>query len=189
MWAWLLQLLFLILVKFGRVLWSLISSGFNTTWLRAFSTWGYAFTLIRAIFTKALSQGKIGYTYILFYIESIFLFIQGFFDKDSIKVISPSAQATVKVATATGYIALLLAAVLAYVEAVAAVLNTFSSVIVSTMPPSVVGAWGWIMPPNTTLCIFTIYTAYSARFCFRWYIYVLNAKYKAVVSTDVASKL
>jgi hypothetical protein len=106
-------------------------------------------------------------------IESWYLYF-----KDSINTLV--VPTTVKIAASTAYISALYALVLGYIAAIKFLINS----IVIVTPSVITGVWGWVMPPNTSYYLTVILIAHSTRFLFDWYIYFMDARYKAVLSLD-----
>jgi hypothetical protein len=148
--------------------------------------WGLALRLIMAIGKKLLARFWVAYGQYLFYFESLYLFIKEFFDEDKVEVISPAKQVAVKIGINAAYVSVVVSSILIYVSAASFTLDALSQEINTSMPAVVLGVWGWVMPTNAKNCILAIYTVYSLRFFTDWYLYFLDSRFKAVISSNVS---
>lgn len=87
-------------------------------------------------------------------------------------------HAAYKIAITLAFIALVIAALTAYLSGASALIETLSQ----TVPTVVNGVWGWVMPPNVNACLVAIVSATMLRFFANQYRLLLNAKFRAAIS-------
>jgi uncharacterized membrane protein (DUF485 family) len=139
-----------------------------------------------AIGKKMLARFWAAYGQYLFYAESIWIAVKEWFNLDKIEVVSPAKQMGVKIAINVAFVSFVVSTILIYVSAASFTLDALSQEINSSMPAVVLGVWGWVMPTNAKTCVLAIYTVYSLRFFTDWYLYFLDSRFKAVISSDVS---
>lgn len=79
--------------------------------------------------------------------------------------------------TAT-YCTAIIAAVGGYVAAAHALIDG----LVYAMPASMAGAWGWVMPANTSICLQALMGCYLLRFFTKQYFKLFEARHRAAIS-------
>ena len=87
-------------------------------------------------------------------------------------------HAAFKIAITLAFISLIVAAIVAYVQAFGVIVNG----IAQTVPEIVNGVWGWVMPENTNACLFAIFSSIMLRFVTKQYLLLLNARFRASIS-------
>jgi hypothetical protein len=89
-----------------------------------------------------------------------------------------SITLAVRIAMTLSFIALVVAAIYAYMTAASVLING----IAQTVPDVVNGVWGWVMPPNTNVCFVAIGSVFMLRFFTNQFFLLLNAKFRAIVT-------
>jgi len=87
-------------------------------------------------------------------------------------------HAAFKIAITTMFITLVVSALLAYVEAFVGIVEGISQ----TVPEIVSGVWGWVMPPNTNICVLAIFSSIMLRFMTKQYLLLMNKRFLAAIS-------
>jgi Family of unknown function (DUF5455) len=87
-------------------------------------------------------------------------------------------HASFKIAIALAFIAIFVAAVYAYLAGFSLVVTALGQ----TVPDIVSGVWGWVMPDNTTSCLFYLVSSTLIRFGTVAFFKVLDYKYRAAIS-------
>jgi hypothetical protein len=87
-------------------------------------------------------------------------------------------HAAFKIAIALAFIALLIAAIYAYVSAAGEIINALSA----SVPEIVSGVWGWVMPGNTSACLVALSSAVLLRFFTNQYHAIMKMKFKTSIS-------
>jgi len=87
-------------------------------------------------------------------------------------------HASFKIAIALAFIALFVAAIYAYLAGFSAIVTAHGQ----TVPEIVSGVWGWVMPDNTTSCLFYLMSATLLKFATIQFMNILNYKYQAAIS-------
>ena len=87
-------------------------------------------------------------------------------------------HAAFKIAITVAFIGLIVSAIVAYVKAFGVIVNG----IAQTVPEIVNGVWGWVMPENTNVCLFAIFSSIMLRFVTKQYLLLLNARFRASIS-------
>jgi hypothetical protein len=126
--------------------------------------------LLRAILAWISTNGLTT----IFILELAYSFF-GYFKDLFAEIIIP---ASIKLSAASAYVVLVYGLIMGYLQSIA----LMTDLLVLAMPAPIVGAWGWVMPPHTIMCLTFLFTAYSVRYFFDWYIYFLESRYKAVLS-------
>jgi hypothetical protein len=90
----------------------------------------------------------------------------------------PFLHATFKILITLAFIAFLVSAVYAYVSTYSLIVNG----IAENIPEIVNGVWGWVMPPNSNVCFFAIFSCFMLRFITRQYFNLLNWRFRASIS-------
>jgi hypothetical protein len=87
-------------------------------------------------------------------------------------------KTTFKISVTGLFVTLFVTAVTAYVTAAKALVAG----LVSTMPPVLLGVWGWFMPSNFFVCMTAITACYTLRFFTKHYLRLFEAKHRAAIS-------
>ncbi len=87
-------------------------------------------------------------------------------------------HAAFKIAITLLFISLVVAAIYAYVASFSTIVNG----IAQTVPEIVNGVWGWVMPPNTNMCLFALFSCVMLRFVTRQYLLLMNHRFRAAIS-------
>ncbi|MDP3876522.1 MAG: DUF5455 family protein [Methylobacter sp.] len=83
-----------------------------------------------------------------------------------------------KIAITLLFISLVVAAIVAYVSTFGTIVNG----IAQSVPEIVHGVWGWVMPPNTNICLFALFSCVMLRFVTRQYLLLMNNRFRAAIS-------
>jgi hypothetical protein len=87
-------------------------------------------------------------------------------------------HAAFKIAITLAFIAVVVAAVYAYVDSATAIVHSLSA----SVPTIVSGVWGWVMPGNVFACFLALSSAVLLRFFTNLYRKLLDYKFKATLS-------
>lgn len=87
-------------------------------------------------------------------------------------------HASFKIAITLAFIAMVVAAIYAYVSTYAAIVNGISQ----TVPEIVNGVWGWVMPDNTSACLLAIFSSIMLKFITKQYLTLINHRFRAAIS-------